>query len=90
MKQEIEENKSEKRLLKSTNSRARYGLRKDLFGELKALFLGKRAIAIVPQNKVIKKKEGALQCADILGDTRKSDYDMKVLYHCAKCVLKPR
>ncbi|HJD76636.1 MAG TPA: hypothetical protein K8W04_11375, partial [Bacteroides reticulotermitis] len=40
VKQEIEENKPEKRLLKSTNSCARYGLRKDLFGELNALFLG--------------------------------------------------
>ncbi|GAE84836.1 hypothetical protein JCM10512_3209 [Bacteroides reticulotermitis JCM 10512] len=41
MKQEIEGNKPEKRLLKSTNSSAQYGSRKDLFGELKTLFLKK-------------------------------------------------
>ncbi|GAE83054.1 hypothetical protein JCM10512_1305 [Bacteroides reticulotermitis JCM 10512] len=41
MEQEIKGNKPEKRLLRSTNSCAQYGLRKDLFGKLNSLFFEK-------------------------------------------------
>ena len=38
---------------------------------------------------MIEKKEDALQSIDILNDMQKSDYDMRVLYHCTKCLYQP-